>query len=72
MKNITNLKSSLLSLKKHLIREVNIIDESLREIENNSNKKYCPKCMSGDLRSMKNNQIFCRACGYDSRMGEKK
>lgn len=67
MKNISNLKRSLIAFRKNLVNQIGTIDNVLKHIENSTESKYCPKCLGKDLRFMKNNQMFCRSCGYDSR-----
>jgi len=68
MKNLSNLKRSLLTLRKKLVEQINVLDRTLITLNNSSSDiPFCPKCFSRDLRCMTNNKIFCRACGYDNR-----
>lgn len=67
MKNISNLRRSLIKLKEEIIREEILISSVLKEIDEMDKKPYCPNCLARDLRVMKNNKIFCRTCGYSNR-----
>ena len=70
---LTQFKSNLVRLRKDLVNEIRIIDSMLKNINDveQHNENSCPNCFSRDFRVMLNNEIFCRACGYDSRSKSK-
>jgi len=70
---LTNLKRTLEQFKKEIRKRLDSIDRVIKEIENveNTNEKRCPKCFGRDLRILVKGEMFCRACGYDSRVVKK-
>ena len=69
LQQLSNTKRSLMTFKNHLIKEIKIIENQIEEIEKTeaSPETRCPKCYSRDIRYLKNGNIFCRGCGYDSK-----
>ena len=66
--NMYKLGQSLVTLKSNLIAEVDRIDKIYNEIQDilNMKNKRCPQCYSRDIRCMKNDRVFCKACGFES------
>jgi hypothetical protein len=67
MKSIFDIKRNLEAFRKKLVAEIETIDNILGMVDGIDTKRLCPKCNGRDVRVLKNNNICCRSCGYDSR-----
>ena len=66
---LSNLKRTLEQFKIEIGKRIDSVDRVIKEIEDieNLNEKRCKKCLGRDLRMLKDNNYFCRTCGFDTR-----
>lgn len=67
MKSIFDVKRNMEALKKSLLREIKIIDRILEDTSEIDKKRLCPRCNGRDVRILKDDNMFCKSCGFDSR-----
>lgn len=71
-KDLDSLKTRIEKLQRDMSMLNTRMVDVLNQINNFDNRITCKKCLSRNLRVMKDNHIFCRSCGFDSKKEKQK